>query len=62
MNAVLLGWSLAVGCGIVSVNQDIQEQHVQSVLQEITNMEAIVLVRILFIKSKLLLSFDTVVT
>ena len=53
MNAVLLGWSLAVGCGIVSVNQDIQEQHVQSVLQEITNMEAIV------IKSKLLLSFDT---
>ena len=62
MNAVLLGWSLAVGCGIVSVIQGIQEQHAQSVLQEITNMEAIVIVRILFIKSKLLLSFDIVVT
>lgn len=51
-----------MGCGIVSVIQGIQEQHAQSVLQEITNMEAIVIVRILFIKSKLLLSFDIVVT
>ena len=58
MDAILLGWSLAVGSGSAAVNQDTQGTHVHSVLQHITNMEASVLVRILFIKSNLIFSVD----
>ena len=61
MDAILLGWSLAVGSRSAAVNQDTQEIHVHSVLQHITNMEtkeASVLVRILLIKSNLIFSVD----
>ena len=52
-----------MGFTCASVHQDTQEQHVQSVLQDITNMETVetgVIVRMLLIKSQLLLSVDIV--
>ena len=61
MDAILVGWSLAVGSRSAAVNQDTQEIHVHSVLQHITNMETneiSVLVRMLLIKSNLLLSVE----
>ena len=61
MDAILLGWSLAVGSRSAAVNQDTQGIHVHSVLRHITNMETketSVLVRILLIKSNLIFSAD----
>ena len=61
MDAILLGWSLAVGSRSATVNQDTQEIHVHSALQNITNMETkeiSVLVRMLLIKSNLLFSVE----
>ena len=50
-----------MGFTSANVHQDTQEQHVQSVLQDITNMETLetgVIVRMLLTKLKLLLSVD----
>ena len=52
-----------MGFTSANVHQDTQEQHVQSVLQDITNMKTVetcVTVRMLLIKSQLLLSADIV--
>ena len=52
-----------MGFTSANVHQDTQEQHVQSVLQDITNMETLetgVIVRMLLAKLKLLLSVDIV--